>query len=146
MKIKFTVPGNPFGKERPNFARMGQKVVTYTPQKTVNYETLVKWAYQQSAHGARFANRAMLDARIFMYFEIPQSTSKKERELMLKGVVRPIKKPDVDNAAKAILDALNKLAYRDDAQIVDHMVRKFYSENPRVDVIISDICPEELGE
>ena len=31
--IKFTVPGNPFGKQRPKFARMGTYTKTYTPKK-----------------------------------------------------------------------------------------------------------------
>lgn len=145
MTIKFTIPGNPFGKERPKFTRVGRGVKTYTPEKTANYETLARWMYQQAAHGARFADDAMLDARLILYFAIPKSASSKKRELMLKGKIRPTKKPDVDNAAKVVLDALNGLAYRDDAQVVDSMQRKFYSENPRVVVSISDICTEGQG-
>ena len=38
----------------------------------------------------------------------------------------------------AMLD-MNKIAYRDDTQIVDCQVRKFYSDNPRVEVRILDI-------
>ena len=36
--IKFTVPGNPFGKQRPKFARMGTYTKTYTPKKTPQHE------------------------------------------------------------------------------------------------------------
>lgn len=36
---------------------------------------------------------------------------------MLKGRLSPTKKPDADNIIKIILDALNCVAYRDDAQI-----------------------------
>lgn len=55
---------------------------------------------------------------------------------MLGEAIRPIKKPDVDNVTKIIADSLNNIAYKDDAQIVDSTVRKFYSDMPRVQVII----------
>lgn len=41
--------------------------------------------------------------------------------------------------AKSILDALNKVAYHDDTQIVSLSVEKFYSDSPRVEVAISSI-------
>lgn len=58
---------------------------------------------------------------------------------MLSGDIRPTKKPDMDNVIKIIADSLNKIAYRDDTQIVDCQVRKFYSEKPRVEVMIQTI-------
>ena len=59
---------------------------------------------------------------------------------MLEHKIRPTKKPDWDNIGKIICDSLNQIAYRDDAQIVDSQVRKFYSENPRVEVIIKEVA------
>lgn len=70
------------------------------------------------------------------YYGIPKSTSKKKHKLMLFKALRPTKKPDIDNIAKAVLDSINRIAYKDDSQIVDLQVRKFYSENPRVVVTI----------
>ena len=70
------------------------------------------------------------------YYGIPKSSSKKKHKLMLFKVFRPTKKPDVDNLAKVILDSINDIAYKDDVQVVDLQVRKFYSENPRVVVTI----------
>lgn len=78
----------------------------------------------------------MLDMRILAYYGIPKSKSKKIKEQMAKGLLRPTKKPDMDNVVKVIADSLNTIAYRDDTQIVDCQCRKFYSENPRVEVII----------
>ena len=40
-------------------------------------------------------------------------------------------------------DSLNNLAYYDDTQIVDCQCRKFYSENPRVEVTIINLSKEE---
>lgn len=135
-QIKFSVPGDPFGKQRPKFSRAGKYVKTYTPNETVNYENLVKLMYQQEANGKMFSDGVELDVRIIAYFAIPKSTSKKKRKAMLEHRVRPSKKPDWDNIGKVICDSLNQVAYHDDSAVVDAQVRKFYSENPRVDVTI----------
>jgi Holliday junction resolvase RusA-like endonuclease len=55
---------------------------------------------------------------------------------MESGELRPVKKPDMDNVLKVVADALNSVAYRDDTQIVDCQLRKFYDKQPRVEVII----------
>ena len=60
----------------------------------------------------------------------------------LENIIRPIKKPDMDNVIKMVADALNQVAYKDDTQIVDCQVRKFYSEEPRVEVIIREVIQE----
>ena len=135
MKVKFTILGEPAGKGRPRFTREGR---TYTPEKTASYENLVKLEYEQQCANHRFPDDAQLDVRIVAYYEIPKSTSKKKAKLMEEGKIRPTKKPDFDNIGKIICDSLNQRAYRDDAQIVDAQVRKFYSRNPRVVVTIQE--------
>lgn len=50
--------------------------------------------------------------------------------------LRPLKKADADNVIKVYLDALNKLAYHDDVQVVDLQIRRFYSRDPRVVVTL----------
>lgn len=138
-KVSFTIPGEPKGKGRPRMARMGNFTKAYTPKDTVVYENLVRLEYQNEVGDWMFPDDAILDMRIVAYYGIPKSASKKRREQMLTGMIRPSKKPDMDNVVKIIADALNKLAYHDDTQIVDCQVRKFYSEVPRVTVKISQI-------
>jgi Holliday junction resolvase RusA-like endonuclease len=58
---------------------------------------------------------------------------------MLKGIIRPTKKPDIDNVAKIILDSLNCICYKDDTQIVSLIVNKYYSQEPRVEVVIEGV-------
>ena len=141
MKVSFTVLGEPQGKGRPRFSRATGR--TYTPDKTAAYENLVKLEYESQCRGQRFADGEMLDRRIFAYYGIPQSASKKRKALMLDGIIRPTKKPDMDNVVKVIADSLNNVAYKDDTQIVDAMVRKFYSDTPRVKVVIHSIQNEQ---
>lgn len=136
-RIEFTVLGEPKGKGRPRFStRTGHAI---TPKGTVNYETLVRMEYASQTEGFRFPDDAMLDMRILAYYSIPQSKSKKTKERMRNGDLRPTKKPDMDNVVKIIADALNQVAYRDDTQIVDCQCRKFYSDNPRVVVRIREV-------
>lgn len=137
-EVRFSIPGNPFGKQRPRFAKKGGFVKPYTPEKTEVYENLVKWYYQKEV-GFMFPDDSMIDIEIIAFYEIPKSTSKKKRQLMLDKKLRPTKKPDWDNVGKIICDSLNKIAYRDDAMVVDAIVRKFYSEQPRVEVTMREI-------
>lgn len=138
-KISFTVPGKPFGKQRPRVISNGRFSTAYTPKETVAYENLVKFYYQTEAKGDRFPDDAVLRVEIAAYYEIPKSTSKSKKEAMLTYKVRPTKKPDIDNVTKAICDSLNLIAYHDDSAIVDAVVKKYYSTEPRVEVCIEDI-------
>lgn len=150
--VKFTVYGEPKAKGRPRVSVRkpgdGEKTFAraYTPKQTVIYENQVKLEYENQCGSYRFPDDAMLDIRIFAYYGIPKSTSKKKRELMLAGKIRPTKKPDFDNIAKIICDSLNGIAYQDDKLIVDGMFRKFYSEQPRVEVKILQIGGNEDDE
>lgn len=142
--IRFSIPGQPMGKQRPRVVHNGSFSQAFTPKETVSYENLVRVLYREAAKGKRFADEDMLDVRVIAYYSIPKSTSKKKRKMMLEHKIRPGKKPDWDNIGKIICDSLNTVAYRDDSSIVDAQVRKFYSENPRVDVTIRRIDPGEI--
>lgn len=135
MTIKFTIPGAPVGKGRPRVTRHG----TYTPQKTRDYEELVRWKYAQQAQNYRFPDGAALAMMVFAYYPIPASATKHRREAMEAGTELPTKRPDFDNIAKLASDALNGIAYKDDAQIVRAVVCKVYDKEPRVEVYISEV-------
>lgn len=53
------------------------------------------------------------------------------------GEINPTGKPDADNIIKAILDALNTYAYKDDAEVVSVTAEKRYSTTPRVEVTLT---------
>lgn len=131
--IKLEIPGEPVAKGRPRMTKAG---IAYTPAKTVNYEVLVKELFiisrQKMLEGE-------LIAYIDAYFGIPKSTPKKKYPDMVNGQIRPTKRPDLDNIAKTVLDALNGLAYSDDSQVVSLTVDKYYSDNPRVEVTIKEV-------
>ena len=102
-------------------------------------ENLIKCCYRQESNNIVFNDGQPLKVTIIAYYPIVKSTSKKKKQQMLEDLMFPTKKPDIDNIAKSILDALNKLAYRDDTQVVTLHMEKHYAENPRVEVEIEEI-------
>lgn len=132
--IEFIVYGEPFGKQRHRYFKAGGKVKTYTPKETVSYEEHVRMSYLNTVGSEKRIGNGIIKATINAFYSVPKSVSKKKKALMIGGQIRPGKKPDCDNIAKAVLDALNKIAYDDDKQIVELVVNKWYSLTPRVEV------------
>lgn len=129
MNVEFTIPGMPVGKGRPRLGRGGR---VYTPDKTRAYEDKVLRCWQTQS-GAAFGPKVPVHVSIRAYFPIPASLSEKKRTA-LEGTFH-MSRPDADNIAKAILDALNGHAYPDDAAVQLHGVLKIYTNAaPRVEV------------
>lgn len=129
--ISFTVPGVPQGKGRPRVTKNG----TFTPQKTRDYEDAIRWCWRGQS-GVTISGPLM--ARITAYFPIPKRTSKAKVEKLLGGYYTH--KPDADNIAKAILDALNGLAYKDDSAVqLGHVIKLYTNGLPRVEVVITGV-------
>lgn len=133
-RVQLTIPLKPRGKERPRRSEKTKRM--YTPATTTDYEDLIKLIYRQRYGTQMFPQGVPLDIRIRAYYPIPKSDTLTARAKKLTGVIRPTVKPDWDNIGKIVADALNKIAYHDDAQIVDSQTRKFYSDNPRVEILI----------
>ena len=136
MKMtSFTVHGEPQGKARPRAVKQSGIVRVYTPQKTKDYEREIAAVYRTQCSGM-FSGAVAIE--IHAYYGIPKRTSRKKVLDMISDKERPIKKPDGDNVAKAVCDALNGVAYKDDSQVVDLTVRKYYSKIPHIQVFISE--------
>ena len=118
--------GKPMGKERPRFARMGNFVKTYTPGKTKLRESEIQVLARQEMKGKEIFTGA-LEVSMNVGFPIPKSWSKKKTKEATDGILKPITKPDLDNIAKLVLDALNGIVYKDDSQVVELSISKFYT-------------------
>ena len=129
----FEIPGDPQGKARARTV----KGHSYTPQKTVLYENLIKTCFLALDKKETFFNKEPVEMYITAFYSIPKSTTKKDRERIKRKELFPTKKPDADNIAKVVCDALNGIAYHDDTQVVKLTIRKVYTEKePRVGVTI----------
>lgn len=140
MTVAFTVPGPVRGKGRPRATARGGFARMYTDAKTRSYESDVKLFASQAMVGRALIEGPVL-VRMTARFEVPKSASKKKREAMLSGAIRPTKKPDTDNIAK-IKDALNGVVWRDDAQVVTETITKIFSEVPGLEIEIDQVLAE----
>jgi Holliday junction resolvase len=120
MKIEFEVEGQVRGKGRPRFTRSGH---TYTDNNTVAYENLIRRRYFECCGIAPTDKPVHVEIRIF--FKPAQSLSKKKRAEVLQ--TEPMRKPDIDNVIKVVLDALNEIAWADDKQVVSVFARKSWT-------------------
>jgi Holliday junction resolvase RusA-like endonuclease len=77
-----------------------------------------------------------LHVQVSAYFAVPQSWSTTKRAAALTGAIRPTKRPDLDNVVK-VLDALNGVIWRDDAQVISGVIDKHYSDRPRLRVEVA---------
>jgi Holliday junction resolvase RusA-like endonuclease len=135
--IYFVVPGAPYGKGRPRASSRGGFVRLYTPAATVAYEgEIARLAEIARADWPVMATPMSL--RVIAHHPIPVSWSKKKQQAALAGDVIP-GKPDLDNVAKAVLDALNGVIYEDDKQVIRLVAEKKYSFEPRVEVYVHEV-------
>ena len=143
MTIQLTIPGQPMGKQRARTRTVNTKagksfVMSYTPKKTLNYETYIKELFIIKYPGFVLLENA-ITIDVIAYLIIPMSKSKKQKEAMLNGGILPTTRPDGDNILKVCLDALQGICFKNDSQIVRGRFAKFYSASPRVVIIISEI-------
>lgn len=136
MKIVFEILGKPMGKQRPRISRYTKQA--YTPTKTLNYENLVKYIFINEFRDFK-PFESSVKAKITAIFEVPKSYSKKKRAEVLTWNYGYPHKPDTDNIAKIVLDSLNGLAFKDDAQITRLEVIKSYGEQAKVIVELEEI-------
>ena len=129
----------------------GRGTMRFTPAKQRNNAATLRMAAQDAMrsyalHGRTYAcgeARELLDEpvaiEVLAEFQIPASWSAKKRGRAVRGEIRPGVRPDYDNIAKQIGDALNGVVFRDDALIVDAHIRKIYGLQPKLVIQVSPI-------
>ena len=110
-------------KERPRTNFYTRAV--YTPKKTKDNEKII--AQEFMVQNPRWlVDRNPLKVSIEVFLNIPKGITKSVKVGMANDEIKPLTKPDVDNIAKLVLDALNGVAFVDDKQIVELSVKKRY--------------------
>ena len=132
--VQFTVTGRPLAKGRVRFTKTGH---AFTPDRTVGFEGKLALAAQVAMNG-RPPVEGPVAVTLEVHLPIAVSWSKKKRESAVAGWLRPTGRPDLDNFAK-MLDACNMVVWNDDAQIVELVVFKRYSEAPQLAITVDTI-------
>jgi Holliday junction resolvase RusA-like endonuclease len=138
--IKLKIDMNPAGKKNPLKGRYG----FYTHPETKKREDVILAAWKTQSQMS-FEKGIPLKLTLILGYPIPKATSKKQKALMLDGLIRPTVKPDVDNVIKLVLDSLKGHAFSDDNHFVSFKEPfcKFYAETPFIGVIIEELKEEE---
>ena len=131
--LVITIPGVARGKGRPRFGN-GR---TYTDAATENAEAWVRACAVEQV--GQPVIEGPLSVGVYIDVEIPASWSKRKREEALCGSLIPIGKPDADNTCKLLFDALNKIVWRDDAQIAGLTFVKRYADAPQTVITVRSL-------
>jgi Holliday junction resolvase RusA-like endonuclease len=113
-------------------------VWSYRPDNVKDYQTTVGWCARQAMVG-RLPLQGPLECRIRIFAPIPQSWSKKKKAAALAGELRP-GRPDWDNLAKAIGDALTHIVFGDDKQVAEATISKRYDLKPRLEIEVAPLA------
>lgn len=135
-KYEFEIKEKAIGKERPRYSAKTHRM--YTPIKTSSFEEKVQWAFKSKYNIQSEPSEKPFKAKIIAVFKPAESLSKKKKEELLFKI-NYTKKPDADNIAKAVLDSLNGLVYKDDSQVTTLLVLKDYGTENKVIVELEEL-------
>lgn len=138
MEIKISVLGEPKAQPRHRHFQRGNFKGTYDPGKNPKQSFL--YLVLEYAPDKPFDEPLCVD--IDFYFSRPKShygTGRNFYKLKPSAPTNHTTKPDIDNLRKFIMDAMNKVFWRDDSIICDGRIRKLYNDMPRIEILISTI-------
>lgn len=123
--VELLIAGKPTGKARPRLGKGGR---VYTPHGTKFAEAVIVDAWVNA--GEPRCPDAPLRMEVVLQQKRPKGHFRKGGGLTTEGMRHPLprRKPDVDNAVKLVMDALNRRAYRDDVDIVEATVRREWAD------------------
>lgn len=142
IDVLIHLPGEPRGKGRPRAFVARGRIVMHTDSATLAYEKLMAGA-ARNGMGNRGPIQGPIDLTIEAHFRIPPSWPKYRRAAALAGTEPHTSRPDADNVVKIVLDALNGIVWRDDAQVVRITASKHYSAAPGVMVAVKEMRAAE---
>lgn len=133
--IELVVYGVPVEAARPKFSYKTRHA--YDPEKSRAYKQYVSLEASKQYHGD-LIDKKPLSVHIAIYRPIQTSVSNIEHARRAQNIHRPIVKPDTSNYVKLIEDALTGVIWKDDNCIVDLSASKYYSDDPRIEVTVTE--------
>lgn len=118
--------GTPQPQPRPRAYRRGHAVGVYNPP------TADAWKVRVAVGAKDIIDRPMGGPlKVALWFKMPRPAShiNKQGKPRSSAPAWHAQRPDTDNLAKAVLDAMNGIAFRDDSQIVELIVGKEWASS-----------------
>lgn len=137
---EFEVPGRPVTWKRP-VRLLGRRAWVNNAEDAAHRAAIALCAGNAAIEARRrhIPDDAYIAATVHFVFAYPKSASRADRERMLRGIIRP--RGDCDNLGKAVFDALNGIAYKDDDQVALKVLEKYYGEESRTIVRLNLLLP-----
>ena len=135
MRLQFEILGEPMPQPRARLTTIGGHPRAYDPASAREYKGMVSVIAKAALRGEPRCESGPVFLDLMFGMPVPASWSSRKRANAIAGLTRPSVRPDIDNLAKAILDALNGVLFKDDGQVVEMKAMKCYSANPRVVVV-----------
>lgn len=135
-EIKFTIDGPVQAQQRPRFARRGQRVQTYDAKESRTYKAHVTRTASHYAPGELIDSAIELHVVIYRPLTSDIKRSKVQTAKALTGERKPIKKPDIENLVKGIMDGCTGVLWVDDSLVTKLVAEKVYGEEERAVVTI----------
>jgi Holliday junction resolvase RusA-like endonuclease len=134
------VYGQPLPQMRMKACKIGGHIRIYDPQAKQKEE--IRWRIRGLYKEEPVTIPIYVE--ILFYMPIPKHTSTVRKKDMINGKMHHMKRPDVDNLIKLILDCMTGIVYKDDSQICDIRAKKLYAESPATIIQISRM-PDYTG-
>lgn len=135
--IKFTIDGEPTAAGRPRFTSQNGHNRAYDPKESRDYKSYVRMVASLNKPNEPLTDALWLQVNI--YRKMPKSFSKIKQQQAERRILRPTTKPDSSNYLKLLEDACNGIIWKDDSQLCDVIVKKYYSARPRVEIEVGKI-------
>lgn len=135
--LRFEIDGDPVPWMRAGYNRRTGAIYDRQPKVRSMYRGKFESEYTSEPMSGP------VEVEILFLLPIPASIKGRMRKDMVSNYVKHIKKPDLDNLEKLILDTMSGIIYVDDCQVTRKIASKRYSERPRVVVTVQAISNNE---
>lgn len=130
--LQLLIEGAPQGKGRPRSRIVRPRgksmfIQVYPDPDSAKTEEMISIQARIAMRGIPIITGAA-KLEVLCMFAVPKSWPQRDRIDALAGDLRPLVKPDWDNLGKLVSDAFNEIVWKDDSQVVDAHVQKFYGE------------------
>ena len=135
------IPGPPHSQGRPRSTIVNDHVRVYEPKTSRAWKGMAAEVMALHARGRKL--EGPLFVSILAVFPLPKSS---ERKRTMPHREWHVKRADVDNIAKAVLDAANGVLWHDDGQVARLRIDKIVAaqgEEPRVVMEVGRLKPLE---
>ena len=129
--ISFIIPGKPIAQQRP---RKGKGKKFYNAQSKIK----IDWQWQARVEYCGPILDGAVDLALEFVLEPPKSWPQYRKTYVVDNNRPVMTKPDLDNYVKWVLDCLQGVVYKDDAQVARIIATKRYSEKALTRIEISE--------